>query len=695
MDCGPPPGESDSHQYSDSIKAVFSFNPSITPQPLPVDDVFGGELMALCQETQREERHPSIPSSGVLSSALRFTGGVMEGVAHSPLTEAGRAREGAQRWGTYMSLTSPPLRQFKPEYYRIHYPAEAPAAEVLQPQQLWTTSSFLAIAKGAPPTEFRIRNSLLRDWEGLERASLGVINHLDWFLSTVWKMVSTVEVEPQMRTDINNMLTSSSVAVNQLAHMQTRLLAGNAAFRREGLLDASVLDRAGALFLRSQPIGGTDLFGGKVPEALRVAAEDRNKQLLFQAAVKPAAKGAAAPPEAPLTHSHSRGVASGNGKGRLEPRHRRPTSGLNIKVLFPGRCRGEEVPSWASRPRGPTSRRFDGLRLPNPAKVGARLMSFAQEWDALTTDLYVRSIVRDGYRWELLSPPPLVTVPIPMNLFRDTEHSRSLCREITTLLDKRAIEELDPQSLSPGFYSRIFLVPKTDGSYRPVFDLKSLNHFVQKEKFKMTTPRTVTNAMHKGDWAVSIDLKDAYFHVPIHVRSRRLLRFAVATNDGLPRFSIQSPPVRSDLCPTGVYQGNSSGGAPCASTRCLPSSVPRRLATKKSKQVAVGSANKLVARHHSSCGVCAKRAQVTISSHSTSDTHRCRISSRPRSDVPTDEPCSKVRRQDRNTAISVGHDSLFSAVPPRTVELSDRCNSTRQVASQTSATIFADPLVSF
>ena len=200
------------------------------------------------------------------------------------------------------------------------------------------------------------------------------------------------------------------------------------------------------------------------------------------------------------------------------------------------------MPSWASRPRGPTSRRFDGLRLPNPAKVGARLMSFAQEWDALTTDLYVRSIVRDGYRLELLSPPPLVTVPIPMNLFRDTEHSRSLRREITTLLDKRAIEELDPQSLSPGFYSRIFLVPKTDGSYRPVFDLKSLNHFVQKEKFKMTTPRTVTNAMHKGDWAVSIDLKDAYFHVPIHVRSRRLLRFAVATNDGLRVFQFRALP---------------------------------------------------------------------------------------------------------------------------------------------------------
>ena len=90
IDCGPPSGESDSHRYSDTIKAVFAYNPKITPQPLPVDDVFGGELMALCQETQREERHPSIPSSGLLSSALRHTGGVMEGVSHSPLVEGGR-----------------------------------------------------------------------------------------------------------------------------------------------------------------------------------------------------------------------------------------------------------------------------------------------------------------------------------------------------------------------------------------------------------------------------------------------------------------------------------------------------------------------------------------------------------------------------------------------------------------------------
>ena len=97
-------------------------------------------------------------------------------------------------------------------------------------------------------------------------------------------------------------------------------------------------------------------------------------------------------------------------------------------------------------------------------------------------------------------------------------------------------------SLSKGFYSRIFLVPKKVGGFRPVFDLKSLNQHVCKEKFKMTTPRVVSNALHKGDWAVSIDLKDAYFHVPIHKKSRHLLRFAIAENDVLRVFEFRALP---------------------------------------------------------------------------------------------------------------------------------------------------------
>ena len=348
-----PSGDGEGRRYSDTLKAVYSFNPAIVPQAPAVDNVFGGELMAMCQETTREERNPSLPGSGVLTSALRHTGSVLQGVAHSPLTEAGRAREGAQRWGTYMSLSTPPIRQYKGEFYRIHYDPEVPEGEVLLPQQLWSASSFQAIAKGTTPSEFRIRNSLLRDWEGLERSSLGVINHLDWFLSTLWKMVSAVEVEPEMRTHMDNMLRSSSVAVNQLAHMQARLLAGNAAFRREGLLDSSVLDRAGAMFLRSQPIGGSDLFAGKVPEALRIASDDRSKQLLFQAAMKPAGRGQTGSPRGPPRAPQRGGFKKRKGSTPATTTHKRPKpqSTLSRRVEKGKGAKLGVTTTWSNKPK--------------------------------------------------------------------------------------------------------------------------------------------------------------------------------------------------------------------------------------------------------------------------------------------------------------------------------------------------------
>ena len=95
--------------------------------------------------------------------------------------------------------------------------------------------------------------------------------------------------------------------------------------------------------------------------------------------------------------------------------------------------------------------------------------------------------------------------------------------EITDMEEKQAIEEvLSPE---PGFYSRMFVVPKASGGFRPVIDLSPLNKFIKTTKFKMETPRTVLAAIREGDWMVSIDLKDAYFHIPIHPESRKFLCF--------------------------------------------------------------------------------------------------------------------------------------------------------------------------
>ena len=89
----------------------------------------------------------------------------------------------------------------------------------------------------------------------------------------------------------------------------------------------------------------------------------------------------------------------------------------------------------------------------------------------------------------------------------------------------------EPAPQSPGFYSRLFLVKKASGSWRPIIDLSTLNLFITSSRFHMETPRSVLNSIHPGDWMISLDLQDAYLQVPVHHDSRRFLRFVL---DGKP-----------------------------------------------------------------------------------------------------------------------------------------------------------------
>ena len=58
-----------------------------------------------------------------------------------------------------------------------------------------------------------------------------------------------------------------------------------------------------------------------------------------------------------------------------------------------------------------------------------------------------------------------------------------------------------------------------------MIDLSHLNEFVQLTRFKMETVASVLLSVTEGDFLASLDLKDAYFQIPIHPSSRKLLRF--------------------------------------------------------------------------------------------------------------------------------------------------------------------------
>ena len=91
------------------------------------------------------------------------------------------------------------------------------------------------------------------------------------------------------------------------------------------------------------------------------------------------------------------------------------------------------------------------------------------------------------------------------------------------LLSKGAIEETQPDPQS--FISQIFLVEKKDGGFRPIINLKRLNHHVRTEHFKMESLHLLPSLIQQEDWTVKLDLKNAYLQVPIHLCQYHLLQY--------------------------------------------------------------------------------------------------------------------------------------------------------------------------
>ena len=117
-----------------------------------------------------------------------------------------------------------------------------------------------------------------------------------------------------------------------------------------------------------------------------------------------------------------------------------------------------------------------------------------------------------GHHLQLQSCPPLFLNFWQFNVKAATTHHPIIQKEVDELLAKGAIE---PSSGGAGFYCSMFVVPKHTSGLQLILNLKCFNHYMHVPSFKMPTFRHVWQLIQHGDYAFSIDLQDAYLHIPI------------------------------------------------------------------------------------------------------------------------------------------------------------------------------------
>lgn len=199
----------------------------------------------------------------------------------------------------------------------------------------------------------------------------------------------------------------------------------------------------------------------------------------------------------------------------------------SVQAPAPGVSAGESshLPSSKAEPEVSTSESESVEEIPreiqvNVGIVAGRLKLSIDKWESLTADKFIFDCVR-GYKLEFFGKVRQDKKP---NVIFNSEREFLECFSAVELLIKKgAIEFCKP--VKGQFLSSYFLVPKADGSFRFILNLKKLNNFIHAPHFKLENIRTASKLIFPGYFMDTIDLQDAYYLVPIAEESRKYLRF--------------------------------------------------------------------------------------------------------------------------------------------------------------------------
>src|SRR6266851_6100011 len=137
-----------------------------------------------------------------------------------------------------------------------------------------------------------------------------------------------------------------------------------------------------------------------------------------------------------------------------------------------------------------------------------------------------KKILKTGYTFRFANKRPIS--PCNNNdSIKGCPNVAALINSVNDLKAKRVIQECECSARE--FCNRLFLVPKPSGDWRPILNVKRLNRYLIKEKFKMERVQDVLLLAEPDDFMISIDLTDAYLAVPRAESMYRFCTFRIGT----------------------------------------------------------------------------------------------------------------------------------------------------------------------
>ncbi|KAI2656086.1 Transposon Ty3-G Gag-Pol polyprotein [Labeo rohita] len=397
---------------------------------------------------------------------------------------------------------------------------------------------------------------------GQAGASLHTMAVLQAYQADLLKDLSTGgTIDEEAFLELRRATDLSLRATKQTARAIGRSMAAMVSTERHLWLNLTGIKERDRSFLLDAPVSPSGLFGDAVNSVVTRFREARRHEEAFVRFLprRAQASGPSATQSRPGLVSLRRDVQKESVASRAPPRkdwgaaRRTPQSALKRpdlrsiltkkRIGAPSRhpqettvlpppplvFRGAAVSDEVLHGRLPPAMFQDTVHLTSPQiSEVSKLVPLSEKLAAwkLLPDIspWVVRTVEKGYRIQFAYRPPRFNGVVSTSVKPERVHL--LTQELQTLLDKGAIEHVPLPDRDSGYYSRYFLVPKKDGGLRPILDLRGLNRYLRTYKFKMLTIKMIVSQIQSRDWFVTIDLKDAYFHVEILPQHRRFLRFA-------------------------------------------------------------------------------------------------------------------------------------------------------------------------